>query len=80
MLLFSQLPGSFVFFVGVGPEEIEEDLVGVSFFHEITDIFEVFQFIELYLYQIMGSFDVRLEGVGAGGDGIVDLAVYILNG
>ena len=40
------MPWSLVFFVGVRSEEIEEDLVLVSFFHKVIDIFKVFEFIE----------------------------------
>jgi hypothetical protein len=57
-----------VFFVRVGPEEVEEELIGCGLGDEVVGILEVFDFIEL-------AFDLRPWG-----DGVVVLAGDFLDG
>jgi hypothetical protein len=58
----------FGFFVGVGTDEIEVKLVGVSLGEEIAAAGEVFQIEELVFFEAVEGFDVALIGVSGGRD------------
>jgi hypothetical protein len=62
------LPGTLIFFVGVGASEIEIELVGVHFGEELAAAGEVFQIEELVFFQPMHGFHVALVGVRGGRD------------
>ena len=57
------LPGSLKFLVGVGPGEIEVELVGVDLGQEVAAALEVFQIEELVFFETVDGFDVALESV-----------------
>lgn len=60
---FDDLPGALIFFVGVGSDEIEVQLVGVRFGEEVTPAGEVFQIKELVFFQAMNGFDIARVGM-----------------
>src|SRR3990172_1698190 len=60
---FDDLPGRLIFFVRVGPGEVEVELIGVHFGQEIAAAGECFQIEELVFFQAMNGFDVALIGV-----------------
>ena len=62
------LPGSLKFLVGVGPGEIEVELVGMDFGEEVTAALEEFQIEELVFFEAVDGFDVALEGVSGRGN------------
>jgi hypothetical protein len=45
----SQLPRALVFFVSIRPFKVKEELIGMSFLHEVVPIGEVFDLIEFSL-------------------------------
>jgi hypothetical protein len=65
------LPGAEVLFVGVGPHEIEVELVEGSLGQEVGAVRERFQIEELVFDEAMDGFDVGLRGVGGGRDALV---------
>src|SRR5581483_11514048 len=62
------LPGTLIFFVGVGTDKIEIELIGVGFGEEVAAAGEVFQIEELVFFEAMHGFHVALVGVGWGWD------------
>src|ERR1035441_5103089 len=62
------LPGSLKFLVGVGPGEIEVELVGVDLGQEVAAALEVFQIEELVFFETVDGFDVALESLSGRGD------------
>jgi hypothetical protein len=68
MEALDDLPGSLKFLVGVGPGEIEVELVGVDLGQEVAAALEEFQIEELIFFEAMDGFDVALEGVSGGGN------------
>ena len=62
------LPGTLIFFVGVGASEVEVQLVGVHFGEELAATGEVFQIKELVFFEAMHGFHVALVGMGGGRD------------
>jgi len=65
---FDDLPGRLIFFVRVGPGEVEVELIGVHFGQEIAAAGEGFQVEELVFFEAMDGFDVALVGVRGGRD------------
>ena len=65
---FDDLPGTLIFFVGIGPSEIEVELIGVSLGKEVAATGEVFQIEELVFFEAMDGFNVALVGVSCGWD------------
>src|SRR6185437_4683742 len=63
MKSFDDLPGSLKFLVGVGPGEIEVELVGVDFGQEVSATMEGFQIEEFVFFETVDGFDVALESV-----------------
>src|ERR1700735_439882 len=61
---FDDLPGSLKFLVGVGPGEIEVELVSMDFGQEVAAVLEVFQIEELVFFETVDGFDVALDSVG----------------
>ena len=49
--------------MGVGPDEVEAQLVGVYFRQELAATGEVFQIEELVFFEAMHSFDIALVSV-----------------
>ena len=64
MELLDDLPGAEILFVGVEADEVEVELVGMSFGEEVAAAGEGFQIEELVFDQAVDGFDVALEGVG----------------
>ena len=62
------LPGALIFVVGVGPHEVEVELVGVHLGKEVSATREVFEAEELVFFEAMHGFQVALVGVGGGRD------------
>ena len=52
--------------MGVGPSQVEVELIERGFGEEVGAAGESFQFVELALDEAVGGFDVALEGVGGG--------------
>src|ERR1700735_5519761 len=65
---FDDLPGSLKFLVGVGPGEIEVELVSMDFGQEVAAVLEVFQIEELVFFETVDGFDVALESVSGRGN------------
>jgi len=57
------LPRALIFFVRVGTDEIEIELIGVGLGEEVAAAGEVFQIEELVFFEAMHGFDVALIGV-----------------
>ena len=55
-----------ILLVGVGPDEIEVELIGVSFGEEVAAAGEVFQIEELIFFQAVDGFHIALIGVSGG--------------
>jgi hypothetical protein len=66
------LPGAFVLFVRIRSLEIEEQLVGMGLLHKVDPIGELFNLIELGLYQAVNGLHIGLEGMCPGRYGAVD--------
>ena len=62
------LPRAEIVFVGVGPDEIEVELVRVGFGEEVAAAGEVFQIEEFVFFEAMDGFDIALIGVSGGRD------------
>ena len=62
------LPGAQIFFVGVGADEIEVELIGVGLSEEVAAAGEVFNVEELVFFEAMNGFDIALVGVSGRGD------------
>ena len=70
----SQLPGCFVLFVRVGAVEVEKELIGRCFGHEVAPVFKTLDLVELRLHKIVNRFDIRLHAMRAWIDGVVALS------
>ena len=66
--LLDDLPGREILFVGIGADEVEVELIGVSFGEEVAAAGERFQIEKLVFDQAVDGFDVALEGVSGGRD------------
>src|SRR3990172_6997016 len=66
--LLDNLPGSFVFLVGVGPCEVEVELIDGGLGKEFGTVAERFQVEELVFDEAVDGLDVALIGVSGGGD------------
>lgn len=64
--MLGDLPWGETFFMGVGPSQVEVELIERGFGEEVGAAGESFQFVELALDEAVGGFDVALEGVGGG--------------
>jgi hypothetical protein len=60
------LPGAEIFFVRVGSDEVEVELVGLSLGEEVAAALERFQVEELVFLEAVNGFDVALVGVSGG--------------
>src|SRR3972149_3782046 len=69
--LLDDLPGSFVFLVGVGPCEVEVELIEGGFGEKLGAAGEGFQVIKFIFDEPMHGFDIALIGVSGGGDALV---------
>ena len=65
------LPRGLVFLVGVGSGEVEPEVVGVGLVEEVSEAAEGLDLVELVFDEAVNGFDVGLEGVGTGRDGVV---------
>jgi hypothetical protein len=65
------LPGAEVLFVGIGPHQVEVELVEGSLGQEVGAVAKGFQVEELIFDEAMDGFDVGLIGVGGGQDTLV---------
>ena len=65
------LPWSETSLVGIGPRQVEVELVEGSFGQEVDPVGEGFQIEELIFNEAVNGFDVALVGVGGGRDAIV---------
>ena len=66
--LLDDLPRGKTTFVGIGPDEVEVELVESSLGEEVGAGGKGFQVEELVLDEAMDSFDIALVGVGGRGD------------
>src|SRR3990172_7702526 len=66
--LLDNLPGSFVFLVGVGPCEVEVELIDGGLGKEFGTVAERFQVEELVFDEAVDGLEVALIGVSGGGD------------
>ena len=62
------LAGALIFFVGVGADEVEVELIGVGLGEKVAAAGEVFQIEELVFFEAMHGFDIALVGVRGGRD------------
>ena len=70
MKLLDDLPGREILFVGIGADEVEVELIGVSFGEEVAAAGENdSRSKKLVFDQAVDGFDVALEGVSGGRDG-----------
>src|ERR1700726_4482628 len=60
------LPGAEIFFVGVGPHEVEVELIGVDLGEEVSPAGKVFEIEELVFLDAMHGFHVALVGMCGG--------------
>ncbi len=65
------LPGSKPSFVGVGPSQVEVELIERGLSEELGAVAKGFQVVELIFDQAVDGFDVALVGVSSGGDALV---------
>ena len=57
------LAGALIFFVGVGADEVEVELIGVGLGEKVAAAGEVFQIEELIFFEAMDGLHVALVGV-----------------
>lgn len=60
------LPGTLIFFVGVGPHQVEIGLTGVCLGQKVAAAGEIFQVEELVFFQAVRGLDVILVGMRSG--------------
>jgi len=60
-----------VLLVRVGSREVEPEVIGVGLMEEVLEAAEGLDLVELVLDEAVYSFDIGLEGVGTGRDGVV---------
>ena len=65
------LPGSKPFFVGVGPSQVEVELIERGLSEELGAVAKGFQVVELIFNQAVDRLDVALVGVSSRGDALV---------
>jgi hypothetical protein len=69
--LLDDLPWGTACFVGVGPGQVEVELIEGGFGEELSAGAEGFQVVELVFDEAMDGFDAALIGVGGGRDALV---------
>ena len=76
----NELPRRLVFFVRVGAIEVERQLIGCGFRHEVVPVFKILDLVEFRLHEIVNRFDIRLHAMRSWVDGVVVLSRKQFNG